>query len=128
MPNGFYSNDEWEFFDSELSQFDDMLESFSRQRRIRILRNTRDWPHRTLQWGTTIRKQIEIYLVNEKKKTYEFRITAWVDKPDGRYWKTEKQKGPVRANLLFENLSSLLGDGYTILESWDESDLRKTSS
>lgn len=120
MPNGFHgSKAQWERIESPLRVLDEGLESFSKQYGIRVTRNTRNWPDRSLIWGEPIRRLIQIYLADEEHLTYHFWLCASEDRGDKRYWKHQFLKEEASASEISGELGNLLERGRTLLESWD---------
>jgi len=119
MPNGFHGSDaEWQRIESPLQALDAELEAFSERYGIPLSRNGRNWPDRSLEWGSSIRRLIQIYLADEEQLTYNFWLCASEDRGNKRYWKKKFLMEGVSTSDISKELEKLLEEGRTLLESW----------
>ena len=62
MANGFYGDKaEWERIEGPLRSLDATLQAFASRYNIKLTRNDRHWPDRSLEWGDPIRRLLQIY-------------------------------------------------------------------
>lgn len=124
MPNGFHgSKAEWERVEAPLRALDRDLEVFSKRHGIPLSRNGRNWPDRSLVWGSPVRRLIQIFLADEKDMTYNVWICASEDRDNKRYWRQQLLKSGVAVTEIAAELADLLERGRTLLESWDSDSL-----
>jgi len=124
MPNGFYgSKADWERVEAPLHALDNDLEVFSKRHSIPLSRNGRNWPDRSLVWGSPVRRLIQIFLADEKDLTYNVWICASEDRDNKRYWKQELLRSAVAVTEIEAELADLLERGRALLESWDSDSL-----
>ncbi len=124
MANGGYwhTKADWQRAEAPLRRLDPVLDAFAGQHRLRITRNLKDWPERSIAWGDSIRLLIQVYLTDPQHLTFNVWLCASHDRGDQRYWKHEM---PVRGLPVeaFENdFASLLREAKAKLESWSEAD------
>lgn len=126
MPNGFHGNKrEWERITAPLKMLDRDLKRFAKEHRLRLLRDTRNWPERSFRWHDALDRLIQIYLVDESRLTWSLWICAVEDRSDGRYWKRAFIKEDVPAKEIAEHLPDLLHEAYALVTSWTAEDLQK---
>lgn len=127
MPNGLQgTKEQWNQLEAPLLEIDDNLKLFAQKRNLNISKNYHNCPNRRIKWGRNICKLIEISLKNKKQMTFSFSIYAWQDRQEGRYWKHKILKEEISFSKIKDNINQLLEEGYKILESWTENDLRIT--
>jgi len=124
MPNGFHGTQErWEQIESPLRSIDVTLRTFAKQYGMSFKANERNWPDRSLEWGRSVRKLIQIFLDDEKAMTYNFWICASEDRENQRYWKNEFLRRGATISGIQTALPNLLVEGRRKLESWRGQDL-----
>jgi len=124
MPNGFHGTKaDWERVEAPLRALDNKLESFSKRHGIALSRNGRNWPDRSLVWGSPVRRLIQIFLADEEGLTYNVWICASEDRDNKRYWKQELLRSAVAVTEIEAELTDLLERGRALLESWDSDSL-----
>ena len=84
VPNGFYgSQNEWEELEAPLKKLDALLEAYALAEGMTLSKNHRNWPERSLRWGKDVVRLMQLYLDDEKTKTYSFWICAHQDSGGG---------------------------------------------
>jgi hypothetical protein len=124
VPNGFYgSQNEWEELEAPLKKLDALLEAYALAEGMTLSKNHRNWPERSLRWGEDVVRLMQLYLDDEKTKTYSFWICAHQDRGGERLWKHAFLKQGVPSSEIDASLSRLLEEGRVILASWSLEDL-----
>ncbi len=114
------SKEQWEQLEGLLQTIDDNLKSIAQSKNLNIEKNYHNWPSRSLHWESDgINRKIEIYLENERQKTYNTCLYSWQDKNNIRYLKKEFLKN-ISFSEMSTNLEKLLEESYNIIESWKE--------
>lgn len=124
MANGGYwkTKADWQRVEAPLRRLDPVLDAFAGEHRLRIAKNVKDWPERSILWGDSIRLLIQVYLTDPQQLTFNVWLCASQDRGDKRYWKHEM---PVRGQPVdaFEHdFAALLREAKAKLESWSEAD------
>jgi hypothetical protein len=122
MANGgwYGTKEEWERIESPLLEIDSIIDDFANELGLSIGKNHKDWPERSIEWGTDVRCLIQLYLADEKSLTFNLWLCASQDRGKERYW---KQETPVKGKLVSDfraDLASLLREGRKKLVSWSE--------
>ena len=119
MPNGFHgSKTQWETLELPLRALDGVLGDFAGRYGMTLSSNSRNWPDRSLVWGDSIRRLIQIYLVDEERVTYSVWLCASEDRGSSRYWRRELLRDSVPIGEIAVDLPELLERGRLLLESW----------
>src|SRR4051794_22463718 len=96
MPSEFHgSKARWDALEGPLRVLDEALRTFAERHGITVSSNSRDWPDRSIVWGLSIRRLMQIYLVDEERVTYSFWICASEDRGMERYLRKELLKEAV---------------------------------
>jgi len=101
-----------------LLKLDPTLNKFAKEHGLFVTKNKKDWPERSIAWGTNVRCLIQIYLASENSGTFNLWLCASEDKNNARFWKHETpiKSLPIEA---FENeLYELLKSSFVKLKNW----------
>ena len=125
MPNGYeFSREEWEKVEAPLLAIDGLLAEFAAQRNVQIVKNYHNWPQRQLDWTSNgIHRSLWILLADAGEMTFHVAGVASKDQNGDRYLKDCWLKKGAPWSDVKDNLTQLLQDGVTLLESWSEKDL-----
>ena len=125
MANGgwYGTKDEWARLESPLIEVDPILSAFAKEFRLEIGKNFKDWPERSLEWGGSTRRLIQLYLADEKLLTFHLWLCASQDRGGKRYWKQESPVKGLPVSEFKDSLATLLREGKKTLDSWGEADL-----
>ncbi len=116
---GWYGTDEeWNRIEAPLKFLDPMLGSFADKNGLSLTKNFKDWPERSLVWGTDVRCLIQVFLVDQSKLTLNLWICASQDRSGNRYWKNETPLKEVQALEMGKALAELLEIGKQKLDHW----------
>jgi hypothetical protein len=119
MPNGFHGTKaRWETLEMPLRALDGELRAFSERHGIALTSNSRNWPDRSMVWGNSIQRLIQIYLADEGRVTYSFWLCASEDRGSKRYWRREFLREAVPIGEIAGDLPELLERGRSLLEGW----------
>lgn len=125
MANGGYwrTKAEWQRVEEPLLQLDPSLCEFATQFGLQVTKNHKDWPERSIEWGTRIRLLIQVYLADPENLTFNLWLCASQDRSGKRFW---KQETPIQSKPVADfqsTFASLLREGKAKLEGWSEADL-----
>ena len=125
MANGGYwkSDHEWRRVEAPLLEVDSILCDFADEFALQVTKNHKGWPERSFVWGDSVRRLIQLYLMDEKRLTFNLWICASQDRGGKRFW---KHGTPIKGQPIVEfkdELPALLREGRRALESWGEADL-----
>ena len=125
MPNGFHGNrKEWEEMEAPLMEIDTVLRNYASQNNMQFSKNYHGIPERSLVWVKDgVRRLIQIFMSDDKKRTFNWWLCASEDRGKKRFWKNEFLKKEVNFDEIKNNLDNLLEEGYRLLESWQKNDL-----
>jgi len=119
MPNGFHGDQAtWETLEMPLRALDGELRAFAERYGVSLSSNSRNWPDRSIVWGSSIRRLIQIYLADKKRAVYSFWICASEDRGSERYWRREFLREAVPIKEIVDHLPKLLEHGRSLLEGW----------
>ena len=119
MPNGFQgSKAQWETLEMPLRTLDGELRAFAERYRLALSSNSRAWPDRSIVWGGSIRRLIQIYVADDERVTYSLWLCASEDRGDKRFWRRAFLKQAVPIGEIAGDLPALLEQGREVLESW----------
>jgi len=109
--------------EAPLVAVDAVLIMFARAHQMRITKNYHEWPERSLTWGTTIRRLIQLYAEDSDQPTFTLWLCASQDRGLSRFWKREFlfEKKPLAA--LADLLPALLEEARNKVNSWEKRDL-----
>ena len=130
MANGGYwrSQAAWQRVEAPLLPLDRVVEAFASRLDLKLTRNHKDWPERSLSWGSQVRKLIQIFLDDDKALTFNVWLCASQDRGQERYWKQEfAVKGKPVADFA-ASLETLLVEAKAKLDSWTEDQLKHATS
>jgi hypothetical protein len=119
MANGFHGpQSQWDKLEIPLRALDGELRAFAERYGIALSSNSRNWPDRSIVWGSPIRRLIQIYLADEERVTYSVWVCASEDRGDKRYWRRELLKEAVSIGEIAAELPELLERSRSLLERW----------
>ena len=125
MANGFHgSKAQWERLEMPLRALDSDLQTFSKRSGIPLSSGGKNGPDRSLAWGESIRRLIQIYVAEEEAPTYNFWVCAVEDRGGERYWRQEFLRKSVPIGDIAIDLPGLLERGRVLLESWTSETLQ----
>ena len=109
---------EWKRAEAPLKLMDRELKRFARTHGLTITKNVKEWPGRSITWGSDVRCGIQLFLVDPATGTYNFWICALQDRDDNRFWKQEYPRKEVQAPEIANDLTELLEYGKRKLDYW----------
>jgi hypothetical protein len=120
MANGgwYGTKEEWDRIKAPLKRLDPELDRFARKYGLRVTRNAKDEPERSLIWGSDIRCLIQVFLVDQSALTLTLWICASQNRDGKRFWKKETPRKEVHVTELAQNLLDLLEAGKRKLDQW----------
>jgi hypothetical protein len=91
MANGgwYGTKEEWARIEAPLVSLDPEIEAFALSAGLRVQKNHKDWPERSMEWGSEIRCLIQIYLADEKSITWNIWLCCSRDRQGERFWRRE---------------------------------------
>src|SRR5918995_6000947 len=109
MANGGWhgTDEEWKRIEAPLKSFDVELGRFVSKHGLVVTKNPKDWPERSIVWGSDVRCLIQVFLVDQAELTLNFWICASQDRDGSRFWKNEMLRTEVQASELARDLSDL---------------------
>ena len=125
MANGGHwaTDDEWRRVEAPLLEVDAEIGQFAKEFGLCVTKNLKDWPERSIAWGSAIRRLIQLYLVDEKLLTFNLWLCASQDRGDERYWKQERLINAKTVPEFKDSLPVLLREARMKVEAWSERDL-----
>jgi hypothetical protein len=119
MPNDFHGpTSQWEALEMPLRALDVELRAFAQRNGAAFTTNSRNWPDRSIIWGNSIRRLVQIYLADESRPTYSLWLCASEDRGGKRYWKEQFLREAVPIAEIAADLPDLLEQGRSLLEAW----------
>ena len=119
MANGFRGPQaQWETLETPLRALDAELQAFAERHGAALTSNSRNWPDRSIIWGNSIRRLVQIYLADEVRLTYSFWLCASEDRGSNRYWRKQFLREAVPIAEIAADLPDLLEQGRSLLEGW----------
>jgi hypothetical protein len=106
--------------EAPLKLLDPELDRFARKHGLTVTKNLKDWPERSLVWGTDVRCLIQVFLVDQSALTLNLCLCAWQDRDGSRFWKNETPRKEERASEMAADLLDLLEAGKCKLDLWSE--------
>jgi hypothetical protein len=122
MANGgwYGTKEEWERIENPLINLDSIMDDFANDISLNVTKNYKDWPERSIAWGDNVRCLIQIYLVDDKKLTFNLWLCASQDRGLKRYWKNEFLVKEKTVDEFRDNLALLLREGFEKLTAWSD--------
>jgi hypothetical protein len=119
MPNGFHgSESEWQRIEAPLLRAEPVLDMFANTHGLSISKNYHNHPERSLNWGTDLRRLIQLYLADSKLLTLNLWLCASQDRGPQRYWKGELLLKDQNIETILDTLPDLLEQAYRKVDSW----------
>lgn len=124
MPNGHnLKPEEFQKLEAPLLQLDTLLLEYAIQHKMRIRKNYRDVPERSLTWTEENQNWIMIRVSDIDNQTCDIGICAIKDINGVRYWKNEILLSNKPLHDIKSNFFSYLDRAINILQSWTKQDL-----
>lgn len=101
-----------------LRALDVELRAYAERHGATLTTNSRNWPERSITWENSIRRLMQIYLVDESGLTYSFWLCASEDRGSERYWRKQFLREAVPIAEIAADLRDLLEQGRSLLEGW----------
>ena len=120
MANGgwYGTKEEWDQLEKPLLEIDPIIYAFAHSKMLSVTKNHKDWPERSITWGTDIRCLIQLYLVDKKELTFNLWLCASQDRGNKRFWKQENAIEEKCVEDFKENFSDTLQKSYDKLIQW----------
>lgn len=120
MANGGWhgTKEEWTRIESPLIAIDPVIAEFARCASLTVTKNLKDWPERSMRWGSKISCLIQIYLADEETISWNIWLCCTRDANGERFWRREflVEKKPLEA--FQHELPNLLKAGHERLIDW----------
>lgn len=110
--------EDWKRLEAPLLNLDIDLNNFCSKYELRITKNQKQWPERSIQFGDKVRCLIQIYLDNSETLDLNFWICASQDRNLKRYWKNEFLRKSVNSEDLQLEIENLLEEAKVKLDLW----------
>jgi hypothetical protein len=124
MANGFQgSREEWDRLEAPLIALDPTLEAFARQRGLTLGKNHK-YPERSLTWGGSVSRLIQIFIAGDQGPTFNLWLCASEDRGGDRFWKQQFLLEAATGGELADGLESRLAYAHEIVASWQPGDLQ----
>ena len=122
MANGgwYGTKEEWERLEGPLLEVDPIIEAFSDECGLSVTKNQKDWPERSIVWGTEVRCLIQLYLSDKQSIRFSLWLCASEDRDRKRYWKQETPILQMRVHDFKDDLARQLRDGRKKLLEWSK--------
>lgn len=120
MANGgwYGTEDEWAQLEAPLIKLDPIIDAFAVATGLTVSKNLKDWPERSMRWGSDISCLIQIYLADKATLTWNIWLCCSRDVQGERFLRKEflVEKKPITA--FQDELSTLLKVGHERLSDW----------
>jgi hypothetical protein len=122
MGNGgwYGTREEWDRVEKPLLEIDPVICKLAHAWGLRVLKNAKDWPSRSMQWGGDVRCLIQIWLANQDQLTWNIWICCSQDRDGERYWRTENLIEGKCLSDFKDGLSETLTAARERLIAWSE--------
>jgi hypothetical protein len=128
MPNGHYERDEdWKRLEGPLRDVDAPIDAFAKRHGMAVSRNYHNWPERSLRWGSSPERLIQIYLEDEGRLTWNLWLCASQDRGGQRFWKHQVLRHNIPMGEISPAIEQLLDEALRIVGSWRAEDLSASS-
>lgn len=120
MANGgwYGTPEEWQRLQGPLLAIDPVLDRFAAARGVRVSRNAKDAPERSLTWGGRPRFLIQLYLESDAGPTWNMWLCCSEDRGDSRYWRTDFAVRGQPLEAFQARLSALLEESFETVKTW----------
>ena len=109
---------DWKRLEAPLISLDEKLNIFCSKYKLHMTKNQKQWPERSIQFGSNVKCLIQIYLDNSETLDLNFWICASQDRSLKRYWKNEFLRQSVNSHDLQPELDELLEEAKEKLDLW----------
>jgi hypothetical protein len=109
---------EWAQIEQPLLGVDPILDEFAKKFGLKKFRNFNDWPCRVFDWDNGVRCQIQLYLVDCEKLTFNLWLCASQDRGTSRFWRHETPIREQRIEQFADRLADELQQGRRKLIGW----------
>jgi hypothetical protein len=83
----------------------------------------RNWPARSLEWGSDTRQLIQIYLDSERTPLYNVWVCAYQDRDNKRFLKRQSLATGATIEEVLGTLAQRLDQGRDMVSSWTADEL-----
>jgi hypothetical protein len=120
MGNGgwYGTSEEWRRIEAPIRSLDPELERFAALHSLAVTRNHKDWPERSLVWGSDVRCLIQLYLDDVETLGINLWICASEDRSRDRYWMQEFLCKGVPIDDVAPCISEFLATTKARLDHW----------
>jgi hypothetical protein len=116
---GWYgTKEEWAQIEKPLITLDPVIKEFAMRAGLTVTKNLKDWPERSMRWGSEISCLIQIYLADKDALTWNIWLCCTRDIQGERFWRREflVEKRPIE--VFQDRLPKLLWVGHERLIDW----------
>jgi len=120
MANGgwYETQAEWERLEAPLLRVDPLIADFAVERSVRLTKNNKDWPERSLKWGEQPSCLIQLYLAEQEALTWNLWLCCSEDREGERFWRKDFLVQERRMDEFAANLPALLAQGFARVNRW----------
>ena len=120
MANGgwYGTSEEWRRREAPLVAIDPVLENFAAAHGLRLSKNHKETPERSIAWGNNPRCLIQIYLEDETDLLWNLWLCGSEDRADSRYWRKDFAVNGEPMGAFEERLPRLLENAFDRIEEW----------
>ena len=109
---------EWARLEGPLLSIDATIRSFATAHDLKLSGNPKDWPERSLAWGSDPACLIQLYLADQGKLSWNLWIVSSQDRGCNRYWKREMLVADQPLEEFRERLPELLEQAFGTVQRW----------
>ena len=113
----------WTRIEGPLRALDDELEAYAERHGLRLSRNFREWPERSLRWQDDLERPIQIMLPDGTNLLFGVWLAAWRDEGEVRHWKRASLAAGKTIGQIEERLPALLDEAKQTVCAWTADDL-----
>jgi hypothetical protein len=119
MANGgwYCTPEEWQRLEGPLLTIDPILERFAESHSLRLSKNAKGSPERSLRWGDN-GYLIQVYLESETGPSWNLWLCCSEDRKDNRNWRRDLPVSGERIETFRKRLSPLLEESFNRVEAW----------
>ena len=120
MANGgwYGPKEEWDRLEEPLVELDPVIASFVASGEMRISKNQKESPERSIWWGLSPRCLIQIFLADQAALTWNVWVCCSQDRSGSRFWKTAFLVKSRPAAEFSDRVPELLIEGRELLLQW----------
>jgi hypothetical protein len=110
--------DEWQRLEAPLLTIDRILECFATFYGMVLLKNARDYPGRSLQWGSDPHFLIQLYLERETEPSWNVWRCCFEEREGSHFWRNDFAVRDEPLKSFEERLPALLEESFNTLQAW----------